>query len=241
LAPAEAANYAAYDANSARRNTATVTTRIAGLGEVDVDVYAKSPYTGHFRLAIQCNSCLQPALTTFPSSTTVPYGGTATLTAAAVGRDPLQYYWYDVADESRALALGVQLQTPPLTRTTGFYVQVTDECGTTRSPVATVEVGPCQPPDVSIPTASLTVAYGSAVSVDFVISGTAPFSYQWFQGQPPDTSRPYGASTGSRLTVVAASHSESYWVKTSNACGVRDSAAIRVNVTPPARRRTVGH
>jgi len=75
------------------------------------------------------------------------------------------------------------------------------------------------------------------------VSGTTPFSYQWYQGPSGDTSNPISGAISSSYTTPALTQTASYWVKVSNSCGyansdtaiitVSGSTAISINVVSP--------
>jgi hypothetical protein len=75
------------------------------------------------------------------------------------------------------------------------------------------------------------IASGQTATLWVTATGTAPFSYQWYQGNPGDTSHPAGSSASSFTTPVLTTNA-SYWVRVSNACGQADSAAATVWVGP---------
>lgn len=84
-----------------------------------------------------------PEILSQPQSTSVPAGGSATLKVAA-SDDALSYDWYEgpAGDTSRLVLAGAaQLTTPPLTRSTSYWVRVSNDCGATASQTAVVLVG----------------------------------------------------------------------------------------------------
>lgn len=233
--------YAAYNANGSRRNTISLGARLRGPNFIDVDIYAKSPYTGRFRMTISCAVCAEPQFTQHPVSMSVPFGGQASLSAEAVGNEPIEYSWYDAADPSHALGFGRQFQSPPITRTSSFYAEASNGCGRTRSVSAIIEPGPCEKAVVQIPTANYTIGIGSRLTLNVGVRGSAPITLQWYQGLPPDTGAPIDGATSTQLTLPSVMRSSSYWVRVTNACGVSDSAPITVNVVTSPRRRSVRH
>jgi hypothetical protein len=60
-------------------------------------------------------------------------------------------------------------------------------------------------------------------------TGAAPLAYQWYEGQPGDTSRPVGTDADS-FTTPALSSITTYWVRVSNGCGEADSEAATLSV-----------
>jgi predicted extracellular nuclease len=80
-----------------------------------------------------------PAITAQPQSTTVPAGGSVTLSVTATGGGPLTYQWYSGTDPI-AGATSSSYTTPALTVTTSYFVRVTGPGGSVDSAVATVTV-----------------------------------------------------------------------------------------------------
>jgi hypothetical protein len=242
IAPQQSSVYTAFNANSSRKNTISITARFTESNYIDVDIYAKSPYTGRFRLKISCAECKVPQFVENPAPTTrVPYGSQATLHAAAIGNELIQYAWYDIADPSFRQGTLQQFQTQPITRTMTFFAQATNECGTTRSEYAVVEPEPCDRPAIFVGASTITVVRGSRVTVEVAAHGTSPLSYQWYEGTPPNTNTVYPGATTNQLIVPSASRSTSFWVRVTNPCGFNDSSAITLNVLAPPRHRSVRH
>lgn len=97
---------------------------------------------------------------------------------------------------------------------------------------------PSVPPSITTQPASQTVDYGQTATLSVAATGTAPLTYQWYQGQSGDTTTPVAGATASSFTTPALTTSTSYWVQVSNivAGGAINSstAAVTVNIlTPP--------
>jgi predicted extracellular nuclease len=97
-------------------------------------------------------------------------------------------------------------------------------------PLGATPLGPTittQPADQSITT-------GGTATLTVVANGTAPMSYQWYQGVAPDTSTPVGADSPT-FTTPALSATASYWVRVTNGTGSADSrtATVTVAAQPP--------
>jgi autotransporter-associated beta strand protein len=76
---------------------------------------------------------------------------------------------------------------------------------------------------------------GTNSTLTVSLSGTEPFTYQWYQGKSGDTSTPVGTNSPSFVTP-ALINTTSYWVKVGNAAnpgGVNsDTAKITVSIVP---------
>jgi len=85
-----------------------------------------------------------PTITTQPQDTTVPTGGTATLSVAASGTGPLTYQWYagTSGDTGNPIAGATSptYTTPPLAATISLWVRVSGPGGHADSNTATVTV-----------------------------------------------------------------------------------------------------
>lgn len=99
--------------------------------------------------------------------------------------------------------------------------------------------GVCTMPAITKSPDSQTVPYDAKASLRVVANGTAPLSYQWYEGAKGDTSKPVG-SNGSSFLSPGIVTPTSFWVRVTNACGSIDSKAA--TITPlRSRRRAVGH
>jgi len=114
-------------------------------------------------------------------------------------------------------------------------VRATNTAGTKDSGSATVTVTVNQPAAIATTPASITINSGATTTLSVVASGTAPFTYQWYQGAPGVTTTPVGTDSASLLTP-ALTATTSYWVKVTNAANTTgaNSAAATVTVAASA-------
>ena len=96
-------------------------------------------------------------------------------------------------------------------------------------------VEPCTAPSITVQPLGQTVHAGQIVTLTVTAGGTAPLSYEWYQGTSGDTSHPVGANTSS-FTTPALNVTTSYWVLVSNACGSADGHTATITVGPRLRR-----
>lgn len=194
--------------------------------------------------AVTVQACTSPQVTTQPAGQTIVAGQIAVLWVAASGTVPFTYQWYLGSSPNTASPIGGATAnfypTPVLTATSGYWVKVTNACGSANSATATVTVNACSAPYISAHPAGKSVASGQTAALSVTASGTAPLSYQWYQGTCPSTASPVGGATGSTYTTPALTASRSYWAKVSNACGSAYSNTATVTVTtaapaPPSR------
>ena len=170
-----------------------------------------------------------PTISVQPESKVITAGSQWTLSVTALGTG-LSYQWYVGNTGTTTTPIGTnspQLTVQP-SQTTTYWVYVTG-CGTPASSnAATITV--CQPPSVSAPTTMLPVISGNWTSVTAHATGTS-LSYQWYRGQPPNTSAP--VFTNASYVEFRAYQSDYYWVRVSGACGDPvNSSAVMVSVYP---------
>jgi sugar lactone lactonase YvrE len=181
---------------------------------------------------------IPPSITTPPASQTIVSGQTATLSVVAAGTAPLTYQWYQgMSPNTAAPVVGgtaASLTTPPLTATTSYWVQVSNASATpAQSATATVTV--VTPPNiVSQPDTGLSgINPGQTATITVVATGTAPLTYQWFQGTSPAATNPIAGAVNSTYTTPPLTVATSYWVQVSNFGGVVNSATLLVYVNQP--------
>jgi hypothetical protein len=93
----------------------------------------------------------------------------------------------------------------------------------------------CATPSVNGQPQNQSIQSGQTATLSVTATGTAPVSYQWYQGDAGDTSTPVG-SDASTFTTAPQASTASYWVRVTNACGSADSATAMVTVTRGVRR-----
>ena len=87
----------------------------------------------------------------------------------------------------------------------------------------------CTPPQIFGSPQSVTVPTASSVSLTVSAGGVPPLSYQWYEGNTGDVSRPLGPNA-STLQIVNITGTRTFWVRVSNSCGHADSSAATVTV-----------
>ncbi|MBW3564042.1 MAG: hypothetical protein KY459_04910 [Acidobacteria bacterium] len=97
-------------------------------------------------VTVTVTQCQRPMITKQPQDITIPRGAGFTLTVEATGEGFLQYQWFvgQSGDTSRPISGGVGpgLFIGTLDKTTSYWVQVTNGCGSTNSATATVSISP---------------------------------------------------------------------------------------------------
>lgn len=86
---------------------------------------------------------------------------------------------------------------------------------------------PCNPPSITSQPTGKQISSGEQVTLTVAVSGSAPFSYQWYEGAKGDTSKPVGTNASTFTTPVLTAP-KSYWVRIANTCGTKDSDVVNI-------------
>ncbi|MEO8218475.1 MAG: hypothetical protein ABI718_15475 [Acidobacteriota bacterium] len=188
-------------------------------------VLLSASLTGNQLLA-QCSP--PTTIVTQPADQSIGYGQTATMSVSAIGTSTLTYQWYQVFSLAAIPivgATGSSYTTPALFSDADYAVDVIDSgCITVRSRTASVTVAPCVPQSIDTQPQSQTISSGQTATLSVGVSGTTPYSYQWYEGFSGDTSTPApGPNTASSYTTPTLFSTTSYWVQVSNPCDVSPS------------------
>ncbi|MBI2841127.1 MAG: M6 family metalloprotease domain-containing protein [Acidobacteria bacterium] len=205
------------------------------LGGLDISNVTSAGATISFTVTIAGGGgCTPPSITTQPQSQSITTGSNATLNVAASGTGPLGYQWYQGSSGDAGTPVGsgsASYTTPALSSSTNYWVRVTNACGAADSGTATITVSSaCVAPSVTTQPRSQSVTSGQAVTLAVAATGTAPLSYQWYQGSSGDTAVPVGTDSNAYTTppLVAPAN---YWVRITNACGATNSDTALITIT----------
>ncbi len=164
--------------------TATYSTTVAhtGIYVVFTDTVSKF-VTSTPTVSVVVNP--DPAISTQPTSVAIDSGQTATLTSTVTGGTaPFVWRWYDGGGAiAGAQGSGVTATYTTAVADTGIYVVFTDFVygQATSSPKVSVTVSP--DPAISAQPSSTAIDAGqTATLTSTVTGGTAPFSWQWYDG-----------------------------------------------------------
>ena len=95
----------------------------------------------------------------------------------------------------------------------------------------------CTPPAITSEPQSLTAPNGEIVMLSVTATGTAPLSFQWYQGESGDTSMPVvGGNAASIALTAGRTATASFWVRVTDACGSADSVTATIAVMQMVRR-----
>ncbi|HEX8411571.1 MAG TPA: matrixin family metalloprotease, partial [Thermoanaerobaculia bacterium] len=181
--------------------------------------------------------CDEPEITNQPASRTIGPNTTASLSVAVNGSSPFSYQWYRATTVGNTSApVGTNspnFTTPALTSTTSYWVRVSNNCGSADSSLATITVASaCISPTITQQPSTVNLALGTGATLSVTATGDAPLSYQWYEGEAPDQTRPIADATQSSYSAGPYNTAGTYklWVRVTNACGFRNSQTITVNV-----------
>jgi hypothetical protein len=131
-----------------------------------------------------------PTITGQPANQTVPVGQTATFTVTATGTGTLAYQWYKNGTAVSG-ATSASYTTPAAASTDSgaiYTVTVTNASGSVTSTPATLTVAAGgttvnpNAPVITTPPGSQTVTVGQTATFSVTATGTAPLTYQWYEG-----------------------------------------------------------
>ena len=93
----------------------------------------------------------------------------------------------------------------------------------------------CSAPSIYAQPQSQSVQDGQAVTFSVAATGTAPLSFQWYQGEVGDTSTPVGEDA-STYTTPSLTSPAGFWVRVTNVCGTANSATAVITIGRRVRR-----
>jgi hypothetical protein len=214
-----------FSSQAVMNSTVSLTTLQQWDRDADDTVYGNGP------------PCQGIVITQQPQSGTVPQGQSAQLQVLVSGTNP-SFQWYDGTKPDTSNPVGGNsntFTTPPINSVKSYWVRITNACSTVDS--NTVTITPQAPPDCQVPVITQqpsggTINSGQQFTLGVQATGTAPFSIQWYEGQPPDKSNPVPGATSATFQTPVLTQTKTYWVDILNACGEAKSSAATVNVTP---------
>ena len=170
-----------------------------------------------------------PGITTQPQSQTIPSNTTANLSVVATGTG-LSYQWYQGTSGTTTTPVGTNsasFTTTALTVQTSYWVRVTNTFGTLNSSTAIISIGVGA--GITTQPQSQTIASNATANLSVVATGTAPLTYQWYQGTSGTTTTPVGTNSAS-FTTPALTVQTSYWVRVSNTFGTLNSSTATISI-----------
>ena len=163
-----------------------------------------------------------------PEAASILPGTPLSLTVSAAGSGPLTYKWSTGVVDGQSGLTTVTLPTQ-LSGTYTATVTVSNRVGSVTSAPVRIVVAPSAPLLTGLP-AAVSTHTGRTATLSVTAAGSAPFSYQWFQGSTP-------VGTGSTLTLrgVTATAAGAYTVVVTNNLGSTRSLPVQLTVDGSAR------
>lgn len=163
-----------------------------------------------------------------PEATSVLPGTPVSISVSAAGAGPLTYKWNEVIPTADSGKSVVAIPTA-ISGTYTATVTVSNRVGSVTSAPVRIVVAPSAPLLTGLP-ATVSTPTGRTATLSVTAAGSAPFSYQWFQGSTP-------VGTGSTLTLkaVTASAAGDYTVVVTNNLGSTRSLPVQLTVDGGAR------
>jgi hypothetical protein len=141
----------------------------------------------------------------------------------------IKWYKGSAGDRTVLVASGsgtnLSYQTPALTATAQYWAEFSVGSCVSRTNTYTINV--CKPTITAQPQ-NVTILSGNSTALTVAASG-APLTYQWYIGNPGDTTQPVSGQTASSFTVSPAA-TTTYWVRVTGCSSSADSAAVTVTV-----------
>ncbi len=187
-----------------------------------------APGTSSFKCVAFAPKAPLPTITSAPSSTSVVSGNSATFTVVATSDYPISYQWLQNGTNFVG-ATNSSLTLPALTPASSGYtyqVIVSNDYGSvTSAPPAVLTVTVVVVPPSIVGAANLITNYvnDAETFTSVSVSGTAPFSYQWYHGNAPlvDDGVKYAGVTNSSLSVsnLTLADAGNYYLTVQNSAG----------------------
>jgi hypothetical protein len=216
-------------------------TQAGTFSKVAIRCWEGSNGTGRFAERIFTITVGSAIITTHPNSTSISTGTTTTLSVVGSGT-PLTYQWFQGSSINTATlisgATSASFTTPSLTTATSYFARVTRGTNTTttntvtsNSNIATVSIQTATPASITTGPSSATIDSGASTTLSVTASGTAPLTYQWYQGTSGITTIPVGLNQATFTPNPALDATTNYWVKVSNSANVAGANSGTATIT----------
>lgn len=183
---------------------------------------------------VTVNGCPAVTIDSQSDSTSIIQGKSTTLVANASGGSGITMQWYrgNSPDKSSPIAgaSSTSLTVTPAT-TSSYWFEATNSCGAfARTDTITITVLPCNAPQIVVQPSGGQAVAGDSITFAAAVSATLPLTLQWYEGNPPDTSKPVANGNGTSVTVGPILHPTSFWLHAVNDCGEASSIAAPVTI-----------
>ena len=181
---------------------------------------------------------VRPFIAAQPVDTPTFAGGAPTLSVTVTGAPALAYQWYrgSSGDTSQPVvdAVSAVFTTPPNAVSANYWVRATNGYGTADSRTVFVQV--VAPPAITVQPGPQTVTPNGNALLSVAAVGEL-LSFQWYEGNAGDTSKPVPEATGPLLVTPPLRANTSFWLRASNAAGNADTGTIAVTIGSPTAGR----
>src|SRR6185436_18535957 len=177
-----------------------------------------------------------------PQSVDSAAGAPATLRVTASSTSaPLYYNWFKQDSATPETSHNATITVFP-TETTTWYAQVSNQCFGAKTLPATVHITSCSSINIATQPQGGVIHANAPVAKEISVTATpatGTLSYQWYEGEPGDTSVevPNGMTSSIQVSPV---RTTSYWVRITStingqpACRVDSDAAVIKWCVPPS-------
>jgi alpha-tubulin suppressor-like RCC1 family protein len=179
-------------------------------------------------VTVTVNAAVAPAVFDLPATLTLEYGYNLNLSGTYTGTAPISFQWNKdgvaIADQINAYFSKSYVTTAD----SGQYtVTLTNMAGSATSSAVAVVVNPAVPPAVTQQPFDQTVIVGDPVTLSVGVTGTAPFTYQWYFN---DAVIPGEVSVTLGIASAQASNGGTYKVVVSNPGGTVTSNSATLTI-----------
>lgn len=173
------------------------------------------------------STCVAPAVTNQPTNVTIGLNETTTLSVSVSGDSPFTYQWYNGASPNPASPIGgangPSYVAGPFASagTHTYWLKINNACGETATTTITVTVDAgCQPVLIVSQPSTVSVSVGEGATIGVGVTGTEPYTFQWYAGDAGDPSNPIAGATNASYAAgpFNTPGTYKYWVKATNAC-----------------------
>lgn len=162
------------------------------------------------------------------------------LSANVSGGNITSISWFHGSPPGSFIGSGVSVTVTPSVETMYFYT-ATNSCGNSAtSPTVTVTPQVCDPPVIqSVGANTTTITPGGSATLSVNATGSS-LQFQWFQGNPGNTTNPVPGGTASSI-IVSPTTNTTYWVRVTSGCGApaADSAGVTITISTVCTAPTV--
>jgi hypothetical protein len=181
---------------------------------------------------VTVNGCPIVTIDSQSDSTSIIEGKSTTLSVSVSGGSGITLQWYRGVEPDKSTPIGntTSITVTP-TATTSYWLEATNSCGAfARTETITITVLPCNAPKILVQPSGGQAVSGDSITFAAAIDATQPLSLQWYEGNPPDMSKPVTNGNGTSVTVGPILAPTSFWLHAVNDCGEASTIAAPVTL-----------